>query len=151
MFAFYYSSASILKAALAPRIPRQMVSSVRSNVGNLGFIARYDRDRQFELNNLAAAPATKRLPNSWAIFPQAFSTIPTKAGESISRTAPSSLIASMRFPFSCTVISTTSGRLWVKRIVHWVFPSPIRSCLPMDQPAAFSRVGTCINLLVRRR
>ena len=152
MFAFYYSSASILKAVLAPGIPRQMVSSVRPNVS--GFIASCRSDRQFELNpvfNLAAAPATNRSPNSWAIFPQASLTIPTKAGESISRTAPSSLIASTRLPFSCTVTSTASGRLWAKRIVHWVFPSLIRSCSPMDQLAAFSRLGMCINLLVRRR
>jgi hypothetical protein len=150
MFAFYYSSASISKTVLAPGIPRQMVSSVRPNVGS--FLAR--SDRQFELKpvfNLAVAPATNRSLNSWAIFPQASSTIPTKAGESISRTAPSSLTGSTRHPFSCTVTSTASGRLWAKRIVHWVFPSPIRSCSRMDQLAAFSRVGMCINLVVRRR
>jgi hypothetical protein len=150
MFAFYYSSASISKIVLAPGIPRQMVPSVRPNVGS--FLAR--SDRQFELkpvSNLAVAPATNRSPNSWAICPQASSTIPTKAGESISRTAPSSLTGSTRHPFSCTVTSTASGRLWAKRIVHWVFPSLICSCSRMDQLAAFSRVGMCINLVVRRR
>lgn len=145
----YYSLASISNSVIASGIPRQMVSSVQPNVGS--FIARPDRVRQFELNPLAAAPATNRSPNSWAIFPRVSSTIPTKAGEPISALAPSSLIASTRLPFSCTVTSTTSGHLWAKPIVHWVFPSPIRSSSLMDRLAAFSRVAMCINLLVRRR